>query len=99
MIFSSLFETAWHALATHRMRSFLTMLGMVIGVAAVILMLAIGQGAQVMVRGAIESMGSNLFIIMSGATTAPITTTRAPLRTSASLKNPPTAIGQSRTTA
>ena len=69
MIFASLFETAWHALATHRMRSFLTMLGMVIGVAAVILMLAIGQGAQAMVRSAIESMGSNLFIIMSGATT------------------------------
>ncbi len=68
MIFTSLFETAWHALATHRMRSFLTMLGMMIGVAAVILMLAIGQGAQAMVRGAIESMGSNLFIIMSGAT-------------------------------
>jgi putative ABC transport system permease protein len=69
MIFTSLFETAWHALATHRMRSFLTMLGMMIGVAAVILMLAIGQGAQAMVRGAIESMGSNLLIIMSGATT------------------------------
>ncbi len=64
MIFTSLLETAWHALITHRMRSFLTMLGMVIGVAAVILMLAIGQGAQVMVRGAIESMGSNLFIIL-----------------------------------
>jgi len=70
MIFTSLFETAWHALVTHRMRSFLTMLGMVIGVAAVILMLAIGQGAQAMVRSSIESMGSNLFIIMSGATTA-----------------------------
>ena len=70
MILASLFETAWHALATHRMRSFLTMLGMVIGVAAVILMLAIGQGAQAMVRSAIESMGSNLFIIMSGATTS-----------------------------
>jgi putative ABC transport system permease protein len=69
VIFTSLFETAWHALATHRLRSFLTMLGMVIGVAAVILMLAIGQGAQAMVRSAIESMGSNLFIIMSGATT------------------------------
>jgi putative ABC transport system permease protein len=69
MIFSSLFETAWHALATHRMRSFLTMLGMMIGVAAVILMLAIGQGAQAMVRGMIESMGSNLLIVMSGATT------------------------------
>ena len=70
MIFTSLFETAWHALSTHRMRSFLTMLGMVIGVAAVILMLAIGQGAQVMVRSAIESMGSNLFIIMPGATSS-----------------------------
>jgi putative ABC transport system permease protein len=46
------------------------MLGMVIGVAAVILMLAIGQGAQAMVRSAIESMGSNLFIIMSGATSS-----------------------------
>lgn len=67
MIFTSLLETAWHALTTHRMRSFLTMLGMVIGVAAVILMLAIGQGAQAMVRSSIESMGSNLFIIMSGA--------------------------------
>jgi putative ABC transport system permease protein len=70
VIVTSLSETAWHALATHRMRSFLTMLGMVIGVAAVILMLAIGQGAQAMVRSAIESMGSNLFIIMSGATTS-----------------------------
>jgi putative ABC transport system permease protein len=70
MIFSSLFETAWHALATHRMRSFLTMLGMVIGVAAVILMMAIGEGAQAMVRNAIKSMGSNLFIIMSGASTS-----------------------------
>ena len=70
MIFSSLFETAWHALATHRMRSFLTMLGMVIGVAAVILMMAIGAGAQAMVNDAIKSMGSNLFIIMSGASTS-----------------------------
>jgi putative ABC transport system permease protein len=70
MIIGSLLETAWHALATHRMRSFLTMLGMVIGVAAVILMLAIGQGAQATVRSAIASMGSNLFIITSGATTA-----------------------------
>ena len=70
MIFSSLFETAWHALATHRMRSFLTMLGMMIGVAAVILMMAIGEGAQAMVRSAIQSMGSNLFIIMSGASTS-----------------------------
>jgi len=84
MIFTSLLETAWHALTTHRMRSFLTMLGMVFGVAAVILMLAIGQGAQAMVRGAIESMGSNLFIIMSGATSsggARIATGNAPTLT------------------
>jgi putative ABC transport system permease protein len=70
MIIASLMETAWHALATHRMRSFLTMLGMVIGVAAVILMMAIGEGAQGMVRDAIKSMGSNLFIIFSGASTS-----------------------------
>jgi ABC-type antimicrobial peptide transport system permease subunit len=69
MIFASQIETAWYALTTHRMRSFLTKLGMVIGVAAVILMLAIGQGAQAMVRGSIRSMGSTLSIIMSGATT------------------------------
>ncbi len=70
MIFPSLIETAWNAIVTHRMRSFLTMLGMVIGVAAVILMLAIGQGAQAMVREAISAMGSNLFIILSGASTS-----------------------------
>lgn len=57
MIFSSLFETAWHALATHRMRSFLTMLGMVIGVAAVILMMAIGAGA----RGTVLIVRSRIF--------------------------------------
>jgi putative ABC transport system permease protein len=70
MILASLVETAWNAIVTHRMRSFLTMLGMVIGVAAVILMLAIGQGAQAMVREAISAMGSNLFIILSGASTS-----------------------------
>ncbi len=70
MIFSNLIETAWHALASHRTRSFLTMLGMMIGVAAVIMMMAIGEGAQAMVRDAIKSMGSNLFIIMSGASTS-----------------------------
>jgi putative ABC transport system permease protein len=46
------------------------MLGMVFGVGAVIMMLAIGQGAQVMVNESIASMGSNLFIILSGSTSA-----------------------------
>ena len=61
---------AWSAMAANRMRSFLTMLGMVIGVGAVILMLAIGQGAQYQVDQSIASMGSNLFIILSGSTTS-----------------------------
>jgi putative ABC transport system permease protein len=63
-------EEAWHAMGANRLRSFLTMLGMMIGVGAVILMLAIGQGAQYAVEQSIASMGSNLFIVMSGSTTS-----------------------------
>jgi putative ABC transport system permease protein len=69
MILTMLRE-AWHAMGANRMRSFLTMLGMMIGVAAVIMMLAIGQGAQFAVAQSIASMGSNLFIILSGSTTS-----------------------------
>ena len=61
---------AWRAMGANRLRSFLTMLGMMIGVAAVILMLAVGQGAQYMVQQSIASMGSNLFIVLSGSTTS-----------------------------
>ena len=61
---------AWHAMGANRLRSFLTMLGMMIGVAAVIMMLAVGQGAQYAVDQSIASMGSNLFIVMSGSTTS-----------------------------
>ncbi len=63
-------EEAWHALGANRLRAFLTMLGMMIGVAAVIMMMAVGQGARYMVDQSIASMGSNLFIILSGSTTA-----------------------------
>jgi putative ABC transport system permease protein len=58
------------AMSANRMRSALTMLGMIIGVGAVILMLAIGQGAQFMINQSIASMGTNLFIILSGASTS-----------------------------
>ncbi len=58
------------ALRANRMRSFLTMLGMIIGVGSVIAMLAIGQGVQARVEQSIKSMGSNLFIILPGATSA-----------------------------
>ncbi len=61
---------AWMAMGANRLRTILTMLGMVIGVGAVILMLAIGQGAQQQVQASIASMGSNLFIIVSGSTTS-----------------------------
>ena len=63
-------EEAWHAMGANRLRAFLTMLGMMIGVAAVIMMMAVGQGAQFMVDQSIASMGSNLFIVLSGSTTA-----------------------------
>jgi putative ABC transport system permease protein len=63
-------EEAWHAMAANRLRAFLTMLGMMIGVAAVIMMMAVGQGAQFMVDQSIASMGSNLFIVLSGSATS-----------------------------
>ena len=69
MILSMLSE-AWMAMWANRLRTILTMLGMVIGVGAVILMLAVGQGAQQQVQSSIASMGSNLFIILSGSATS-----------------------------
>jgi putative ABC transport system permease protein len=61
---------AWHAMGANRLRTFLTMLGMVIGVGAVILMMAIGEGAQQSIKRSIDSMGSNLFVILSGSSSA-----------------------------
>jgi len=60
----------WQAMRSNGLRTFLTMLGMVIGVGAVILMLAVGQGAQLTVNESIASMGSNLFIVLSGSSTS-----------------------------
>ncbi|MBS1198838.1 MAG: hypothetical protein H6R18_2623 [Proteobacteria bacterium] len=67
---AAMLSEAWAAMGANRLRTFLTMLGMVIGVSAVILMLAIGQGAQQRVQESIASMGSNLFIILSGSVTS-----------------------------
>ncbi|MEF8752394.1 MAG: ABC transporter permease [Accumulibacter sp.] len=61
---------AWQAMGANRLRSGLTMLGMVIGVGSVVLMLAIGQGAQYSVAQTISTMGSNLYIVISGSTSA-----------------------------
>ena len=63
-------RVAARALARNKMRSFLTTLGIIIGVAAVIAMVAIGEGAKSQVEQQFASMGSNLLIIMSGSTTS-----------------------------
>ncbi|MEW6185136.1 MAG: ABC transporter permease [Thermodesulfobacteriota bacterium] len=68
-IFSSLI-VALRALRINKMRSFLTMLGIIIGVGAVIVMVAIGSGARAMIAQQIQGMGSNLIMILPGATTA-----------------------------
>ena len=61
---------ALRALLRNKMRALLTTLGIVIGVAAVVAMVAIGQGAKIRVEQTFASMGSNLLIVMSGSTTS-----------------------------
>ena len=61
---------AWRAMGANRLRTLLTMLGMVIGVGAVVLMMSIGQGAQYAIKQTIAAMGSNLFVLLSGSSTA-----------------------------
>jgi putative ABC transport system permease protein len=65
-----LLRVALRALAINKLRSALTMLGIVIGVGAVIVMIAVGSGAQLRVEEQIRALGSNLLLIMPGATTA-----------------------------
>ncbi|SDY61097.1 ABC transporter permease [Nitrosomonas sp. Nm33] len=61
---------AFQALRVNRLRTGLTMLGMIIGVAAVVLMLSIGQGAQIQINNTIASMGSHLLLVLPGATSS-----------------------------
>jgi putative ABC transport system permease protein len=63
-------RVALKALRVNKLRSSLTMLGMIIGVAAVIAMLAIGGGAQERVREQLKNLGSNLMLVFPGSTTA-----------------------------
>jgi len=68
-VIGAILAEAWRAMGANRLRTFLTMLGMIIGVGAVVLMLAIGEGAQVIMRQTIATMGSNLLVVMSNFTT------------------------------
>ena len=65
-----IFRIAALALLRNKMRSMLTMLGVIIGVAAVIAMVAIGEGAKARVEQAFASMGTNLLIVMPGSVVA-----------------------------
>ncbi len=64
---TNLFKIAFKALANNKMRAFLTMLGIIIGVASVIAMLAIGQGSKRSIQKQISEMGSNMIMIHPGA--------------------------------
>ena len=66
MNFSNLIKIAVKALGNNRMRGFLTMLGIIIGVASVITMLAIGQGSKKSIQAEISEMGSNMIMIHPG---------------------------------
>ena len=91
-MFFSMLSEAWHAMSANRLRTFLTMLGMVIGVGAVVLMMAIGEGAQQSIKRSIDSMGSNLFVILSGSSSS--SGSRSASGSSSSLNmNDATAIG------
>jgi putative ABC transport system permease protein len=63
------FSTVWLGITTHKLRSFLTMLGIVIGVAAVIALMSIGKGTTANILANISRMGANLITISPGATT------------------------------
>jgi putative ABC transport system permease protein len=63
----NLFKISWKAIILNKVRTFLTMLGVIIGVASVIAMLAIGEGSKESIKAKISSMGSNMITIRPGA--------------------------------
>jgi putative ABC transport system permease protein len=68
--FKGIFRLALQALVRNKVRSMLTMLGIVIGVAAVIVTVAIGSGARTSVQNSINSLGSNLIVVQPGSVTS-----------------------------
>ena len=71
MNISNLFKIALRAIAANKLRSFLTMLGIIIGVASVIAMMAIGQGSKKSIQANIAEMGSNMIMIRPGQDKGP----------------------------
>jgi len=66
MQFSSLFKISYTALAAKRSRTFLTMLGIIIGISSVIIIMSVGSGAQSLIVNQVKSIGSNLIAIFPG---------------------------------
>jgi len=66
-MFNDLFQESYSALSGNKVRSSLTILGIVIGIASVIAMVSIGQGAQSSIESSIQSIGSNLIMVMPGS--------------------------------
>jgi len=66
MLLRDAFKTSTRSLAQGKMRSILTMLGVVIGIASVIILMSIGQSAQDLILGQVQSIGSNLIIVLPG---------------------------------
>ena len=67
MKWSNLIKVAFKSLIRNKMRSFLTMLGIIIGVGAVIALVSIGNGAQLRIEQQIAGLGTNLLMIMPGS--------------------------------
>src|SRR4051794_27887450 len=74
MRLSALLVIALRSLARNKLRSFLTMLGIIIGVGAVIAMLSVGQGAKTMVQTSIASLGTNVITVFPGGGTGGVRT-------------------------
>lgn len=66
MIFSDLLQETYSAISMNKARSGLTILGIIIGIGSVVAMISIGQGAQGAIQSSIESIGSNLIMVMPG---------------------------------
>lgn len=63
------FRAAFEAVRTHKLRSALTMLGILIGISAVVLTVGLGQGAQAQIRAQINELGTNLLVVSPGSST------------------------------
>ena len=70
MTWSDIFGNGWDAIRTHKLRSMLTSLGILIGIAAVVLTVGLGQGAQQKVAKQLAALGGNLLIVSPGSSTS-----------------------------